>query len=50
VYRGELAQYDFNAAGIALKIFELNPRLLGPMAREELYASVEPEDVVVLTE
>jgi iron(III) transport system ATP-binding protein len=50
VYLGELAQYDFNAAGVVLKIFELNPRFLGPVARGELYAAVEPEDVVVLTE
>jgi iron(III) transport system ATP-binding protein len=50
VYLGELAQYDFKAAGITLKIFELNPRFLGPVAQGELYATVEPEDVVVLTE
>jgi len=50
VYLGELAQYEFRAAGVALKIFELNPRFLGPVARGGLYAAVEAEDVVILTE
>jgi len=48
VYLGEVAQYDFVAGGTALKIFELNPRFVDQAARGELYASVEPEDVVVL--
>ena len=32
VYLGELAQYDFVASGMSLKIFELNPRFLGRRA------------------
>jgi len=48
VYLGEVAQYDFAAGGLRLKIFELNPRFVDQSARGELYASVEPEDVVVL--
>jgi len=52
VYLGEAAQYDFVASGgsHALKIFELNPRFADQSARGELFASVEPDDVVVLTE
>ena len=49
VYLGEVAQYDFVTGSEKLKIFELNPRFLGQSARGELYASAEPEDVVVLT-
>jgi len=49
-YLGEVAQYQFHtAAGPALKIFERNPRFVDGSARGELYATVEPEDVVVLT-
>ena len=46
-----MAQYDFLcAAGVDLKIVELNPRFLGPAAAGALFAHVEPEDVVVLVE
>jgi iron(III) transport system ATP-binding protein len=51
VYLGEMAQYDFLcAAGVTLKIVELNPRFFGQAASGALYAHVEPEDVVVLVE
>lgn len=50
VYLGELAQYEFESGGTKLKMLELNPRFAGPAARGELFASVEPEDVVVLLE
>jgi iron(III) transport system ATP-binding protein len=50
VYLGEIAQYDFVASGLNLKIFELNPRFLGHAARGELFASADPDDVVVLVE
>jgi iron(III) transport system ATP-binding protein len=50
VYLGEIAQHDFITGGTTLKIFELNPRLVGQPARGELCASVDPEDVVVLVE
>jgi iron(III) transport system ATP-binding protein len=48
VYQGEVAQYDFITGGHALKMLELNPRFLDPAACGELFASVAPEDVVVL--
>jgi iron(III) transport system ATP-binding protein len=50
VYLGEVAQYDFVTGGATLKIFELNPRFLGQSARGELFASAEPQDVVILTD
>ncbi len=50
VYLGESAQYEFVAYGQTLKILELNPRFIDGAARGELFASVEPDDVVVLTE
>jgi iron(III) transport system ATP-binding protein len=50
VYLGEVAQYDFVTGGVTLKIFELNPQFLGKSARGELFASAQPEDVVVLTD
>jgi len=50
VYLGEVAQYDFLAGGLDLKIYELNPRHLADAASGgELHAAVEPRDVVVLT-
>jgi iron(III) transport system ATP-binding protein len=48
IYLGEVAQYAFVSGGTTLKIFELNPRFVGQAARGELFASVDPEDVVVL--
>jgi iron(III) transport system ATP-binding protein len=48
VYLGEVAQYDFIAGGLRLKIIEMNPRFAGAPASGELTASVDPEDVVVL--
>jgi len=48
VYLGEIAQYDFIVGDTDLKIYELNPRHMGA-SRTELYASVDPDDVVVLT-
>jgi iron(III) transport system ATP-binding protein len=50
VYLGEAAQYDFLAGGQTLKILELNPRFVGSEARGELFASAEPDDVVVLAQ
>ena len=48
VYLGDNAQYDFVAGATTLKVLELNPRLVGRPGAEELFASVRPEDVVVL--
>ena len=50
LYLGELAQYEFISGGVTLKIFEMNPRFVGSADRGELFAAVEPADVVVLTE
>ena len=51
IYLGEVAQYEFiTPAGAKLKIFERNPRFVDNRERGELYATVEPEDVVVLTD
>jgi iron(III) transport system ATP-binding protein len=47
-YLGETAQYRFAAAGGMLKIYELNPRFVDHSGDRELFASVSPEDVVVL--
>jgi len=48
-YLGEVAQYEFiTGNGTHLKIFERNPRFVDGAARGELYATVEPDDVVVL--
>lgn len=48
VYYGELAQYRFESGGTSLKIFELNPRHLGRVGTNGVYAWVDPEDAVVL--
>lgn len=48
VYLGEMAQYEFVAAGGAVKIYELNPRFVELSPDREVFASVAPEDVVVL--
>jgi iron(III) transport system ATP-binding protein len=49
IYLGEVAQYEFiTGNGAKLKIFERNPRFVDGASRGELYATVEPEDVVVL--
>ena len=50
IYLGEFAQYDLLAGGLHLKIIELNPRFLDQATRGEVFARVEAEDVVVLTE
>ncbi len=49
VYLGEMAQYDFVAGDQHLKILEVNPQFLEQSTRGEVYASAEPECVVVLT-
>ena len=48
VYLGEMAQYRFAAAAQTLKIYELNPRFAFGSEQAALFASAEPEDVVVL--
>ena len=49
IYLGEVAQYEFvTSNGTQLKIFERNPRFVDGASRGELYATVAPDDVVVL--
>jgi iron(III) transport system ATP-binding protein len=48
VYLGEMAQYQFAVGSQTLKIFELNPRFVDTSDQRELFAAVEPEDVVAL--
>jgi iron(III) transport system ATP-binding protein len=48
VYLGEMAQYQFAAGPQMLKIYELNPRFVDASSERELFASAEPEDVIVL--
>ncbi len=48
VYLGEMAQYRFAAGEHSLKVFELNPRFVELSPERELFASVEPEDVIAL--
>ncbi len=47
-YLGEMAQYQFAAAHGTLKIYELNPRFVDHGCDRDIFASVSPEDVVVL--
>ncbi len=48
MYLGEMAQYQFAAGPQTLKIYELNPRFVELSPERELFASVDPEDVVAL--
>jgi ABC-type Fe3+/spermidine/putrescine transport system ATPase subunit len=48
VYLGEVAQYQFLAGPAKLKIFEMNPRVSNQPGAGEMFASVSPEDVVIL--
>ncbi len=48
VYLGEMAQYEFAVGAGALKIYELNPRFVEHSSEREVFASVAPEDVIVL--
>jgi iron(III) transport system ATP-binding protein len=48
VYLGEVAQYQFQAAGHTLKIFELNPRVSARSGEKDFTVSVSPADVIVL--
>ncbi len=49
VYLGETAQYRFAAGTQELKIFELNPRFIEAPAEAQVFASVAPEDVVIVS-
>lgn len=47
-YLGEMAQYQFAVGSRTLKIYELNPRFVNTSAERDLYAGVDPEDVIIL--
>ena len=47
-YLGELAQHRFVSGESELKLYELNPRFVGAAAQGEFWATVDPDDVVVL--
>lgn len=48
IYLGEVAQYQFNAGDSSFKIFELNPHLEARSPDVDFYATVAPQDVVIL--
>ena len=48
IYLGEVAQYQFQSGGEALKIFELNPHLSQRRADVLLFVTAKPDDVVIL--
>lgn len=48
VYLGEVAQYELIVGDSTLKVFERNPRFVDGANRGDIFATVEPEDVVVL--
>jgi iron(III) transport system ATP-binding protein len=48
VYLGEMAQYELIAGDQQLKILEVNPQFLDQSTRGDVFASAEPECVVVL--
>lgn len=50
VYLGEVAQYDLMVRDMTLKVFERNPRFVDGATRGEIFAAVDPEDVVVLVD
>ncbi len=47
-YLGEVAQYRVQCAGTELKIYEINPRFVDLDSAQTVYASADPEDVVIL--
>ncbi len=48
VYLGEVSQHEFVSNEHPIKILELNPRFAGGSVKQDLFASVDPEDVVIL--
>ena len=48
-YLGEVAQYEVTAGGASLKVFELNPRHMLSTGRTGVVATVDPEDVAILS-
>jgi hypothetical protein len=43
-----MAQYQFAAGALTLKIYELNPRFVELSPERQLFASAEREDVIAL--
>ena len=50
IYLGEMAQYRFGSGASVLKIYELNPRFVFESTDREICASIDPDDIVVLSE
>jgi iron(III) transport system ATP-binding protein len=50
IYLGEVAQYALIVGDTVLKVFERNPRFVDGASRGELFATVSPQDVVVLVD
>ncbi len=50
IYLGEIAQYELVVGAQDLKIIELNPRFIHQSGRGDVFASADPQDVVVLLE
>ena len=48
VYLGEMAQYRLASADTSLKIYELNPRFIFKSDDQDVTASIDTDDVVVL--
>ncbi len=48
VYLGDQAQYEFLSGSTIVKILELNPRFMEARTQVEVFAAVDPRDVVVL--
>ncbi len=48
VYYGELAYFEFEAAGLLLRLCELNPRSWEGRRDQTAHAYADPDDVVVL--
>lgn len=47
-YLGEMAQHIIRQGGVALKIYELNPRPSERKPEQDIFAQVRTEDVIVL--
>ena len=47
-YLGEIAQHRFVSGESEVTVHELNPRFVGAAAKGEVWATVDPDDVVVL--
>ncbi len=49
-FLGDIARYRFRTAKGSLQITQANPRYLSPPRNRNIYATAEPEDIIVLPE